>query len=87
MIFTWTGQILLFKNWNMKQWEYYVLDENWSVGDRELMTVCNTLGDAGWELVSAHETSKVGYDGPFCKLIFKREKTAETSQRPTLYPS
>ena len=47
MIFSWTGQILLFKYRDMKQWEYCVLDENWDVEDRELMNVCNTLGDAG----------------------------------------
>ena len=44
----------------MKQWEYCVLDENWDVEDLELMNVFNTLGDAGWELVSTHEKSKVG---------------------------
>ena len=86
MIFSWTGQILLFKNRDMKQWEYFVLDEDWDVEDRELMNVCNTLGDAGWELVSTHEKSKVGDDGPFCRLVFKRKKTKDRQQRSTLEP-
>ena len=84
--FSWTGQILLFKNRDMKQWEYYVFDEDWDAEDRELMNVCNTLGDAGWELVSTHEKSKVGDDGPFCRLVFKRKKTKDWQQRATLEP-
>ena len=86
MIFSWTGQILLFKNRDMKQWEYFVLDEDWDVEDRELMNVCNTLGDAGWELVSTHEKSKVGDGGLFCRLVFKRKKTKDRQQRATLDP-
>ena len=86
MIFSWTGQILLFKNRDMKQWEYFVLDEDWDVEDRELMNVCNTLGDAGWELFSTHEKSKVGDDGPFCRLVFKRKKTRDRQQQAALEP-
>ena len=86
MIFSWTGQILLFKNRDMKQWEYFVLDEDWDVEDRELMNVCNTLGDAGWELVSTHEKSKVGDDEPFCRLVFKRKKTKDRQQQAALEP-
>ena len=54
-----------------------MFDEDWDAEDRELMNVCNTLGDAGWELVSTHEKSKVGDDGPFCRLVFKRKKTKD----------
>ena len=86
MIFSWTGQILLFKNRDMKQWEYYVFDEDWDAEDRELMNVCNTLGDAGWELVSTHEKSKVGDDGPFCRLVFKRKKKKDRQQQAALEP-
>ena len=87
MIFSWTGQILLFKNRDMKQWEYFVLDEDWDVEDRELMNVCNTLGDAGWELVSTHEKSKVGDDGLFCRLVFKRKKQKTDNNEQHLIPN
>ncbi len=66
----------------MKQWEYYVFDEDWDAEDRELMNVCNTLVTqvGNWSLLTGRARSEMMDRFVGSCLSAKKQKTDNNEQ-------